>query len=60
MTAPDVSCARCGRSRAAETDTLAALAWACTKENGTERWLCPGCARNHARDIEGKLPDEYW
>jgi hypothetical protein len=31
-----------------------------TRERGTLRWLCPDCARQHVRDIEGKLPDEYW
>jgi hypothetical protein len=31
-----------------------------TRERGTIRWLCPDCARRHVRDIEGKLPDEYW
>jgi hypothetical protein len=25
-----------------------------------QRWLCPACARQHVRDIEGKLPAEYW
>ncbi|MGV9298328.1 MULTISPECIES: hypothetical protein [Amycolatopsis] len=60
MTAPGPTCSRCGRARAAETDPLAALAWVSTKENGEQRWLCPDCARNHVRDIEGKLPDEYW
>jgi len=60
MTVPEPTCARCGRVRAAEPDPLAALAWVSTKENGVQRWLCPDCARSHVRDIEGKLPDEYW
>ncbi|MFL6145204.1 MAG: hypothetical protein ACJ72N_25500 [Labedaea sp.] len=56
---PDVRCARCGRSRATEAP-LQALAW--VVENGARgrHWLCPACARAHVRDIEGKLPDEYW
>jgi len=37
-----------------------ALAWVSTRERGALRWLCPDCARQHVRDIEGKLPDEYW
>jgi hypothetical protein len=37
-----------------------ALAWVSTRERGVLRWLCPDCARQHVRDIEGKLPDEYW
>jgi hypothetical protein len=39
---------------------LATLSWVSTKEDGRERWLCPRCARDHVRDIEAKLPDEYW
>jgi transposase len=31
-----------------------------THDERGRRWLCPACARTHARDIEGKLPDEYW
>nr|WP_033290331.1 hypothetical protein [Amycolatopsis jejuensis] len=60
MTAPGPACVRCGRSRAAETDPLATLAWVTSKENGAQRWLCPDGARDHVRAIEGKLPDEYW
>ncbi|HEV8563269.1 MAG TPA: hypothetical protein VGR06_43690 [Actinophytocola sp.] len=56
---PDVRCARCNRSRTNDPP-LVALAW--VVENGVRgrAWLCPSCARAHVRDIEGKLPDEYW
>lgn len=61
VTAPPApeSCTRCGRLRPAE-DPTAALAWVASRERGTQTWLCPDCARQHVRDIEGKLPDEYW
>lgn len=51
-------CGRCGRQR--ESDQLAAMAWVHERDNGRERWLCPDCARTHVRDIESKLPDEWW
>jgi hypothetical protein len=53
-------CTRCGHTGAADEDPVTALAWVSTRERGTVRWLCPSCARQHVRDIEGKLPDEYW
>ncbi|MGW5723235.1 hypothetical protein ACWEVP_44190 [Amycolatopsis sp. NPDC003865] len=61
MSAPEpVVCTRCGRTRAADEDPAGALAWVASRERGALRWLCPDCARQHVRDIEGKLPDEYW
>jgi hypothetical protein len=54
------ACTRCGRTRSADDAPAAALAWVSTRERGVLRWLCPDCARQHVRDIEAKLPDEYW
>jgi hypothetical protein len=55
-----VTCLRCGRQRDGQLLTADALAWVSEHDRGTLRWLCPGCARTHARDIEAKLPNEYW
>jgi len=55
---PGETCGRCGVSQSA--DPASALAWAAQHERGTVRWLCPDCARKHVRDIEAKLPDEFW
>lgn len=55
----DATCSRCGRSRAAAAP-IDALTWVSDRSNGTLTWLCPACARVHVRDIEGKLPKEYW
>ncbi len=49
------SCHRC-----AATDDTADPAWALDREDGETRWLCPDCARAHARDIEARLPPEWW
>jgi hypothetical protein len=39
---------------------MTALAWVVENTARGQVWLCPACARTHVRDIEGKLPDEYW
>jgi len=56
----DTACSRCGRLRDVDADPVAALAWVAERERGAVRWLCPRCARDHVRDIEAKLPAEYW
>ncbi|MGC7102184.1 hypothetical protein ACPZ19_46575 [Amycolatopsis lurida] len=53
-----VACARCGTRRS--EDPAQALTWSTQVERGVRQWLCPDCSRTHVRDIEGKLPDEYW
>jgi len=53
------ACHRCGRSRGSVSD-LEFLAWSSERVGGGVRWLCHVCAKAHVRDIEGKLPDEYW
>ncbi|WAL64758.1 hypothetical protein ORV05_27965 [Amycolatopsis cynarae] len=60
MSAEQAVCARCGIRRRDEDDPSAALAWVFERVKGGVRWLCVRCARDHARDIEGKLPEEYW
>jgi len=55
-----VTCSRCGRARTQDEGPALALAWVSSRERGELRWLCPECGRRHVRDIEGKLPDEYW
>ncbi|MFE2756846.1 hypothetical protein ACFXGA_33100 [Actinosynnema sp. NPDC059335] len=42
------------------TDPTQLLAWVRERERGVEQWLCHVCARAHVRDIEGKLPSDYW
>ncbi|GAB3453936.1 hypothetical protein GCM10027436_55240 [Actinophytocola sediminis] len=50
---------RCDRSRADATPAEA-LAWSIENDRKGQSWLCPVCVRVHVRDIEGKLPVEYW
>ncbi|MFD1529336.1 hypothetical protein [Pseudonocardia aurantiaca] len=55
---PTPLCHRCATPRPASG--AARLAWACEREPDGERWLCPGCARRHAREIEARLAPEWW
>ncbi|WP_086826599.1 hypothetical protein [Allokutzneria sp. NRRL B-24872] len=55
-----VACHRCGTVRDLDGDPTAALAWVSDRDSGRTRWLCPACARTHVRDIESKLPSEWW
>jgi hypothetical protein len=52
------ACWRCAAVR--DPDAPAAVAWGLDRADGELRWLCPACVREHARDIEAKLPDEWW
>ncbi|PRX43558.1 hypothetical protein B0I33_11415 [Prauserella shujinwangii] len=54
-----VACRVCGTTRTF-ADPLRALAWVRENENDGARWLCPECAGRHVRDIESKLPTDYW
>ncbi|TWE23733.1 hypothetical protein [Prauserella muralis] len=54
-----VACSVCAAPRDAESP-VQALMWVREDERGRVRWLCPRCARTHVRDIEAKLPSEYW
>lgn len=58
-TSEPIRCERCGRDRAEDTGAVA-LTWASDTDDSGTHWLCPSCARSHVRDIEGKLPREYW
>ncbi|HJQ48384.1 MAG TPA: hypothetical protein VJ870_18990 [Amycolatopsis sp.] len=61
MTLPEpATCTRCGARRDLDADATAALTWVSERAGDTTRWLCPACARDHVRDIEGKLPEDYW
>lgn len=59
MLVEPITCYRCGTVRENQDPALA-MAWVSEREDGRTRWLCPRCARTHVRDIEGKLPSEYW
>ncbi|SHG37556.1 hypothetical protein [Streptoalloteichus hindustanus] len=54
-----VACDRC-EARRDPRDAMAAVTWVPERTSGATRWLCPDCARRHVRDIEGKLPVEWW
>lgn len=51
------ACTGCGRL----PDSDVPWTWArSTDERGRTSLLCEVCARGHARDIEAKLPDDWW
>jgi hypothetical protein len=52
-------CWRCGRGKD-EASALEALSWVCDRSSGRPQWLCDRCARDQVRNIESKLPTEYW
>lgn len=57
--AESVTCDQCGARREDQEPALS-LAWVSEREDGRTRWLCSQCARTYVRDIESKLPSEYW
>jgi hypothetical protein len=50
-----MTCETCGAT--VEDGDPARLAWSVEPGRGA---LCPGCAREHVRDIEARLPREWW
>jgi hypothetical protein len=46
--------------RCSAADDTGDLAWALDREDGVQRRLCPDCARAHTRDIEARLPPQWW
>lgn len=48
-------CAQCGT-----VADQAPATWACSVENGTRRYFCDACARNHLRAIESRLDSAWW
>jgi hypothetical protein len=57
------SCLECCRECGTARDPGAAGGLAGLRErdpDGHEYWLCPTCARRHVRDIEARLPHEWW
>jgi hypothetical protein len=53
------TCRHCGATR--DPEVASAIAWVLERDpDGVERWLCPACARRYVRDIEAKLPHEWW
>ncbi|MCQ0023781.1 hypothetical protein M4914_13015 [Streptomyces somaliensis DSM 40738] len=53
--ARSTECSRCG----ATADDLP-LTWTCSVENGTRRYFCETCARDHIRSIESRLDSAWW
>jgi hypothetical protein len=54
----DRTCSYCGA--VAEASDAVAGAWTFAVDNGRVTWLCVDCARLNIRNIEAKLPEDYW
>lgn len=59
MAQPPVACSRCGTPSLAAEDGLAP-GWSLSSDERGLLHLCADCTRSHARDIEAKLPDQWW
>ena len=53
-----VSCRRCGTVAGTEADVP--LGWSTSVDGDRIDLLCDRCTREHVRDIEAKLDDEWW
>jgi len=51
------TCSLCGQQAESQD---APLTWATSVENGRKLLFCDRCARENARNIEGKLDQVYW
>ncbi len=49
-------CRSCGTPR----PDPALLDWVLDRTDGVPSWLCPDCVRRHVRDIEARLPYDWW
>lgn len=54
-----VVCDQCGLE-ATDDEGDPPLAWSSEMVDGTVRWACPVCTRDHVRFIEGKLSQDHW
>lgn len=53
------TCERCGAT--VEPGVPDRLTWSVERDrDGRESALCPACARAHVRDIEARLPRDWW
>ncbi|MFP5071359.1 hypothetical protein ACLFMI_17075 [Pseudonocardia nantongensis] len=58
---PAPACRLCGTPGPAGPGAAAMAGWVTERDaRGRETWLCPDCARRHARDIEARLDAEWW
>ncbi|HET9500996.1 MAG TPA: hypothetical protein VFO98_12110 [Marmoricola sp.] len=51
------TCAFCGAVAEGEQPPIT---WTSSVEQGSTRWFCDRCSREHLRSIESKLDSEWW
>ncbi len=54
---PPEACAICGDTAEDPTDVLT---WSLEVQDDDHRWICIECARDHVREIEGRLDIDHW
>lgn len=55
---PPSTCASCATPA---EDPGSVLTWTLeVEDDGSHRWVCPDCSRDHVRDIEARLDLESW
>lgn len=54
---PPSNCSMCGTDA---DDPVAVLTWTLDVTDQGWQWICPDCARDHLRDIESRLGQEWW
>lgn len=54
-----VACSRCGTQAECEDDSCP-VGWSFETERGRVLRYCEACVRENIRNIEAKLPEEWW
>jgi hypothetical protein len=56
-----IACSQCGRSPDSDVgEDVVPYDWMTDRDRGRLTVVCPACARQHSRAIEGKLDQAWW
>jgi endogenous inhibitor of DNA gyrase (YacG/DUF329 family) len=55
-----IACSQCGRSPEGDEGDAVPFDWMTDRDRGRVTVVCPACARQHSRAIEGKLDQAWW
>jgi hypothetical protein len=57
---PTVTCSRCGAQQEVADPDATPVGWSFETERGRVLRYCVTCVRENIRNIEAKLPEEWW